>query len=56
MQTELFTIEHEDGEMIDIQGDGGFSAFTSFAEALDAMETEQHSWDVPLKVVRYARA
>ena len=40
MSNDLFVVEREDGEWIDIQGDGGFSCFTSLAEAQDALESE----------------
>ena len=55
---ELFTVEREDGETIDIQGDGGFSVFTNRAEALDALESEADSCDeerTHFKIVCFCR-
>lgn len=51
--TDLFTVEYEDGEQLDSSGDGGFSVFTSRAEAQDAIDSM--SEEFPMTIVRYAR-
>lgn len=52
--TELFIVEYENGEALDLYGDGGFSVFTSRAEAQDAMDNVTE--DIPLVMVRFVRA
>lgn len=58
MQNDLFVVEREDGEWIDVQGDGGFSCFTSQAEAQDALDSEADNSEqdpAGLHVVRFSR-
>ncbi len=50
---ELFTVEHDDGEMLDSSGDGGFSVYTNRAEAQDAIDSM--SEDLPMTIVCYVR-
>ena len=57
-QTELFVVERENGDWLDIQGDGGYSCFTSRAEAQDALDSEADCCDEPAtlyKIVRFVR-
>jgi hypothetical protein len=58
VKNDLFIVEREDGECIDVQGDGGFSVFTNRAEAQDALETEADNAEEAesgYKVVRFVR-
>jgi len=40
MQDELFIVDYPDGELIDIEGDGGFSVFSTRADAQEALDSE----------------
>ena len=53
---QLFTVEYDNGEMIDVDGDGGYSVWLSRAEAQDALDTTLASIDDPdvaLSIVEY---
>lgn len=39
----LFVVEHESGELLDATGDGGYTVWTTRAEAQDALDTAQVS-------------
>lgn len=58
-RNELFVVEREEsGEWIDVQGDGGFSCFTTRAEAQDTLESEADSSDEDpslFRVVKFSR-
>jgi len=54
-QDELFVVEREDGEWIDVQGDGGYSVFTSHAEAQDALDSEASNCEDPKTAYNIAR-
>ena len=57
-QLELFAVERDNGEWIDAQGDGGFSIFTSRAEAQDALDSEADCCEEGVehyKIVRFVR-
>lgn len=57
-QNELFIVEHQSGEWIDCSGDGGWSGFTSIAEAQDALDSEADCRDespATFKIVRFVR-
>jgi hypothetical protein len=57
-QKELFVVEREDGEWVDMQGDGGYSCFLSRAEAQDALDSEADNCEdgaENYKVVRFVR-
>jgi hypothetical protein len=53
MQNDLFIVEREGGEWIDVMGDGGYTCFTSQAEAQDALDNEEDQESC--KIVRFSR-
>ena len=55
-QDELFIVEDENGEWVDATGDGGWSCWTTRADAQDALDSEADSRDkLAWKVVRFVR-
>jgi hypothetical protein len=58
-QNELFIVEHENGEWVDNTGDGGWSCWTTRAEAQDALDSEVDNYEVAAPVefaiVRFVR-
>jgi hypothetical protein len=57
-QNDLFIVEHENGEWIDSTGDGGWSCWTTRAEAQDALDSEADNdkdQTAAYKVVRFMR-
>lgn len=57
-QKELFAVEDSHGEWIDAGDNGGFSVFTTIAEAHDALDAETESGDndaITYKIIRFMR-
>jgi hypothetical protein len=57
-QNELFIVEREDGQWIDSLGDGGWSCWTTRAEAQEALDSEADNCEGQeenYKVVRFVR-
>lgn len=52
---ELFTVEDDRGEMVDVTGDGGYSVFQERAEAEDCRDSEESATnhEFVYRVVRY---
>ena len=58
-QAELFVVEHENGEWIDAQGEGGYSCFLSRTEAQEALDYEAENCEdekTSYKIVQFSRA
>jgi hypothetical protein len=53
--TELFVVERESGEWLDVQGDGGYSVFTSLSEAQDALDSEADNCEEESSVYKIVR-
>lgn len=57
-RNELFIVEQESGEWVDATGDGGWSCWTTHAEAQDALDSEADNCEdqrTAYKVVRFVR-
>jgi hypothetical protein len=57
-QKELFIVEHENGEWVDHTGEGGWSCWTTLAEAQDALNSEADNYEVSeveFRIVRFVR-
>ena len=57
-KNELFIVEGENGEWIDNTGDGGWSCWTTQAEAQDALDSEADNGEdqrTAYKIVRFVR-
>lgn len=55
---ELFTVEDDRGEMVDVEGNGGYSVFQTRTEADDCKDNEENatSHEFEYRVVRYVEA
>ena len=56
-QNELFIVEHENGEWVETS-DGGWSCWTTLAEAQDALDSEADNCEdqrIVYKIVRFVR-
>ena len=51
----LFIVEHEDGEIVDVNGEGGFTVWFDSSEAKDAAYEESQEGGLPVAVVQYVR-
>ena len=57
-KNELFIVESENGEWLDNTGDGGWSCWTTQAEAQDALDSEADNGEdqrTAYKIVRFVR-